>query len=289
MRVQAICDGEDSSATSWMRGVARYSKHAIEVRQWKASDNPKPDLIYYHYGSLSNDNIEFIKLHPEIPYGMGILGKYDMLSLIDWRGGAPPHVLKARGIIALGKRYEVLLRERVKDVPIHLCDVGVETGSFSRTPPPKHFIIGYAENNRNMFDDSTLKRFLGYGFPVITAGDGKGTNFLFSKMPDFYNSISVFIDNVLDPRPGGLMYLEAGSVGRPVINMMLGTMAEWFPAEFLAEDDADVVRKLNRLKNDPEYYQYASDLWRGVAESRDYSVIHQEYDRAWEAMADTLS
>lgn len=283
MNIQAICDGDGSSASSWMRGVSKHSKHNVRVCQWWPNDSDA-DLIYFHYGSLANNNVKFIEDHPDIPFGIGVLGMHDFACIVGW-GKTPNHILNMRGAIVLGTQYHKMFTDRIKNYPAYICDVGVDTMFFARAPPTKHFVIGYAENNNYPFTDDTLKRFLKYGFPVITAGSGKGTARAFSDMPKFYGMVSVFIDNILDPRPGGLMYLEAGSVGRPVINMRSGTMADWFPREFLAEDDADVVKKLTRLKDDPEYYQYASDLWRKVAESRDYSIIYQEYDRAWEAMA----
>ena len=284
INIQAICDGDTSSATTWMQGLAKYSKHKIEILQWSANPNKKPDLIYFTFGSLIHLNEKIVEQHPEIKYGLCVMGAGDFAKIVGWGKVVYPYLSKLSGAIVLGTRYDAIFKKYIKDVPTYICDIAVDTTMFVRKPSPEHFVIGYAENSTYPPTDSTLNRFLGYGFPVIMAGSGKGVDKNFIEMPGFYESISVFADSITDPRPGGLMFLEAGAVGRPVVCMRKGIMADWFPPEFLAEDDADMVKKLTKLRDEPEYYNYASTFWHELAKSRDYSIIVKDYDAAFEAM-----
>ena len=285
MKIQAITDGETSAINYWMSGIAKHSKHDISIRHFGIDKGERPDLIYFHYGSmiLEGDNEAYVKAHPEIKYGFNIAGPLDFSRMVWWINASSDNKKITRGVMMLGKKFESDFKAIIPDVPTYITEIGVDMSLFPRETPPRHFIVGYAENNNYPLTDGNLHRLIKCGFPIILAGNGKGTDRGFSEMPAFYKSVSVFIDPTVEPRPGGLMFLEAASTGRPVVAMKSGILANWFPEEFLVEDDAGMVKKLGELKN-PDYYNYASTLWYEVAKSRDYSIVAGEYDRAFEEM-----
>jgi hypothetical protein len=285
MNIQVICDGDGSSATTTMYGVAKYSKHNLQILQWYPDVSKKPDMIYLHYGTLVNTMEDLVKSHPEIKWGVGVVGQLNMFRMYENlyvpKIQYVPAMKLMDGIIALGEKYKQNILAFNDSIPVYEFEVGVDNGMFSRQPPQKYFSIGMAEIFNYPLVDDCLRRFLHYPFPHKMSCGGTGTDRLFHEMPNFYRDISVFIDNVCDPRPGGLMFLEAGAVGRPVLCMKSGILAKWFPDEWLARDDNDMIDKIHSLE-DRNTYEKAVNQWCNIAKSRDYSIVAKEFDYAFD-------
>lgn len=276
MYVQAIVDGDSSSAYTTMIGLAKYSKHKIDVLCWNPNLDKKPDIVYFHFGALIQDYEKIVVEHRETKWVCGVLGP----SCLGKMGG--DFYKYVDGIIALGTVFTKHTQTKFPTTPVYTTDVGVDTGVFIRQPPPKYFSVGMAENNLSACTNPDMVRFWNYPYAKKTSIEGLGTFREFSKMAAFYKEISVLVDNADWARPGGLMFLEAGAVGRPVICMRTGVTADWLPTEWLATDDVDVEGMLNVLHNDEYIYKEASDTYYKIAKSRDYSVIVKEYDDAFD-------
>ena len=266
-----------------MVGIMKYSKHAIELREWTSDLRSEPDLVYYHYGALACDDIKTILEHPKVKVGVGVLGLRNFNFLFIYDNQFSKIEKRVTGVMGLGDTYVDMIKSKTT-IPVYNFEVGVDLDMFKKTEPPKNFCIGMAEIFQHPEVDSVLKRFISYPFPKKTSCEGIGTDRAFTDMPDFYSQISVFIDNVTDPRPGGMMFLEAGAVGRPVICMKSGIYAKWFPEEWLAVDDKDVVNKITSLRDDQDLYKNTAEQWYNIARSRSYEEVTKEFDYAFDKM-----
>lgn len=283
MRIQAIGGQFNSATWFWVQALKKYSKHDIDAFNWSPVDDHKPDLVHFNYAThfinhyLLPDG--FVKKHPNWNYSITIMGPADYNRIASHLKDLP-----LKGIIALGSKYEEIIKKVSGDIPVYNLDAGVDTEIFSYKPPPKHFTVGCAFDHSYPLKDDNLRRLLRYRFPLVTCGEGIGTYRDFPDMPWFYENISVLVENDLTPSPGGLTPLEAGAVGRPTVGSREGNLADWFPREFLVNNDEEMVAKLTRLRDDPEYYKYASSVWHGLAKSRSWSIITREYDKVFDKM-----
>jgi glycosyltransferase involved in cell wall biosynthesis len=190
---------------------------------------------------------------------------------------------KLRGILPCGEAFMDICRQYTENVPLFIYDSGVDTTLFKRKEKPKQFSIGTGEK----FPQSQMEyfhRFLKYPYPKYTSSEGLGTSRKYTDMPELYEAISVLIDPTNDSRPGGMMFLEAGAVGRPSIAMKEGILAKWFPDKYLVEDDQGFIDLINKLHDDEGFYQDASDEWYKIALSRDYSIVAKEFDEAFDSI-----
>jgi len=289
MRVQIIVDCDYGAMHHWASGIAKYSKHEVDIRIDNASTDGNPDFIQFLIGGAltGEKNTTFMRNHKEIPCGVCVSGPITYKALVNWFAKNPDSRKIVKGAIVLGEEYEKIFRRDIPNVRLYQAEVGVDSTIFPRKPPPNQFTIGYAE--KYGFGDVYVKLLRTYGYPIVWAGDGKDKPRLkFSEMPAFYEKISVLVDNAVEltMRPGGLMYLEAAATGRPSLAKKTLT-TEWFPQEFLCSDEDEIKLKLHKLSKDAEYYNRAVEIWSKVAESRDYRVITKEYDDAFEAMVKT--
>jgi glycosyltransferase involved in cell wall biosynthesis len=274
-----------------MKPIMKYSRHELDIVQWqveRALSKKRYDAVYFHYGSLINDpnTQRVIRSHPELIWIAGVLGPR---TISNWmRGAAMFHdvVYLMDAITVTSKTYYDLIRKRDPSVLVYFCHLGVDTETFHPAPPPKHFTIGWAGTcNRDIANwDGDFGTFIRLPFPKRTATIGKGTQRPFKDMPAFYHSISLLVDAEKQSRPGGLMFLEAGACGRPVIVMKSGVQADWIPTEWRCDDYDDMVKKIQRLHDDPELYHNVCDEYLRRARSRSHQAVAKEYD----AMFDEL-
>jgi hypothetical protein len=266
-----------------MKGIVPYSKHKMDVIEWHPELSRKPDIVYFHFGAFINAYINMIKEHREIKWVAGILGP----SCFGKMG--KDYVKYLDGVIVLDNTWAGYARKKFPDTPIYFADIGVDMKIFTRCLPPKYFSVGMAENISFRYNDPTLARFLTLPYSKKLSVEGLGTYRQFDRMPDFYKNISVLVDLRTWACPGGMMYLEAGATGRPIICMESGTTAEWLPKEWLAKDDKHMASMITSLHNEKEVYDKASEQFYQMAKSRDYSIVAGEYDRTFEAVMDCTS
>lgn len=284
MKIQSIGGQYNSATYLWMEGLAKYSRHQLELLTFRPNADSKPDLIHFNYGTHYLNNLEFVRAHPEFKYSLTIMGPADLGRFSGYWGKIHPD-----GIIALGSVYEGMIKQNSDDIPVYNLDAGVDGAIFVQKPPPKHFVVGCALDHAYPFLDDNLKRLIHYGFPMITCGEGKGTNRTFAEMPWFYENISVLVENDLTPSPGGLTPLEAGAVGRPTVINRIGNVADWIPQEFLVDTDEGAANMIAEMHDDVDYYNRACGIWHKLAKSRDYSIIIRDYDAAFESMMGGVS
>jgi hypothetical protein len=259
-----------------MKGIEPYSKHKVEVIEWGPKLDKKPDIVYLHYGAFINSYIDMMKEHREIRWIAGVMGP----ACFGRMGRNEVEYLD--GVMVLDRTYASYAREKFPNTPIYFADVGVDTKMFSRQPTPKYFSVGMAENLTFTYDCIPLAQFLNLPYPKKMSVEGLGSFRDFSKMPLFYKDISVLVDVRTWACPGGMMYLEAGATGRPVVCMESGTTAEWLPKEWLAKDINHMAELLILLHDDKEVYDKASEQFYQIGKSRDFSVVATEYDRMFE-------
>jgi hypothetical protein len=274
--IQAIADGPLSTTWTTMNGIKPYSKHKIEVMDWRPDLTKKPDLVFYYFGALINEHEKMVIEHREVKWVVGIRGPSNFGKL-----GYGKHFKFIDGFLVSSNLYVKLTKERFNVDCVYETGVGVDIKKFLRSPPPKYFSVGWAESVPIYPDSSDFTRFLSYPYPKKTSAEGIGTFRSFESMPEFYREISVLVDPVTWIRPGGLMFLESASTGRPVICMKSGVLAEWLPEKWLAKNDSEVIDMLTKLQ-DKVIYEEASDLYYNIAKSRDFSVVVKEYDLAFD-------
>jgi hypothetical protein len=282
MKVQAICEGGYNSTTIMMEGIKKYSKYDIEIRQFSIAPEENPDIILYMIADFANNSKETIEEHKEIKWLVAITDLANFKRFIGWGFGNQPLFEHMSGILAGGEAYYEMCKQYTKDIPLYLYEYAADSTFFTRQQKPKYFSVGLAELLLHYQKDPILKNYLNYPYSKMTSSMGIGTSRTYPEMRNFYKNISVFVDPKPEEQPGGMMFLEAGAVGRPSIAMKSATLARWFPKEYLAKDTEDVINILHQLHDDVEYYQKASDIWYDVAKSRDYSVMAKEFDYAFD-------
>lgn len=288
MNILAVCDGDNSSATTTMRNIAPYSKHNITICQWNVEANLKKDydIIYLHYGGLLNPDSPppancLHKYMSSFKWMAGLLGPMSFMRWTGWTGTKFLNfVYELDGITVTSPGYYDLVKKIDNRLPVFVCHLGVDTGFFTPTPPPEEFCIGWAGLVKG--ESPYLTEFNNLPFPKKTVAVGTKTERQFNDMPDFYRSISVFVDNERTPCPGGLMFLEAAACGRPVVGFKSGILAEWIPPEYLAEDNDELVSIIKRLEGDRPLYLHECGRFLELALKYDWSRVAEEHDIAFE-------
>lgn len=267
-----------------MNGIKKYSKYEIDIRQFELDLNSKPDIVLFMIADFANNYKDIIEAHKEVKFLAAITDFANYKRFVGWGFGNQPLFEHMSGILTGGDDFYDKCKQYTRDIPLFLYEYAADTTFFTRQPKPKYFSVGLAELLLHYHVDPYLKTFLSYPYPKMTSSQGIGTSRSYPEMPRFYKEISVFLDPKTEEQPGGMMFLEAGAVGRPSLARKSATLAKWFPEQYLAKDDDDMINKLHLLHDDEAYYQKASDDWYAVAKSRDYSVMAKEFDTAFDSV-----
>ena len=281
-RVQVLTGASNQSTSIMARNYARHSRHSVSVDQiktWKFDASNPPDVIIYITVAWIRGVYPFMAEHPEIKYFMSVQDIAGYRKGIWFKKTNNELLEKLSGLLIVGEHLIDVCRKYTDNVKLFNCEVGVDLDLFKRKPKPETFVVGISEKLRKC-QMNIYERFLKYPYEKRTSCIGIGTGRPYTDMPAFYEGISTLIDPTNDPRPGGMMFLEAGAVGRPSIAMKRGILAKWFPEELLAKDDDEVVSLLHRLHDDQRFYDWAADEWYNVALSRSYEVFAREWDDA---------
>lgn len=279
MKVQVITEGPNSTKIMW-DVIKKCSNHEIEVIEWRTDLDKKPDIILYSCMNWITEVYPIIEKHPEINFFMTLTDYANFRKAVGYQKSNNYMFEKLSGILPCGEAFMDICKEYTENIPLFMYDSGVDTTLFKRKDKPIHFSIGSGEH----YPQSQIQyfnRFLKYPYPKYTSSEHIGTFRPYVEMPEFYETISVLVDPTTDARPGGMMFLEAGAVGRPSVAIKEGILAKWFPERLLAKDDNEIINILHKLHNDERFYQDVSDEWYQIAQSRDYKIVAEEFDVAF--------
>lgn len=297
LNILAVCDGLTSASSNQMRGLKKHSRHNIELCAWTPIDTTteETDIVYFRYGGMvadnRPDNIEFMRQNRQIKYigninGFGVLRRWshygrfrDFVGLFD--------ALTVLDSTYYGYAERMRIQHMVKP-KIFLRPIGVDTEMFKPSPPPNSFCVGWAGTVRRISaEEGVLQRFLGLPFLHNCSAIGGKTGRKWADMPAFWNSISVFVELIEEPQPGGLMFLEAAASGRPVVAFESHVLDEWFPREWLVSSYEELVEKIETLRDDAQLYRETSEYFRRLAvEKRSWQVVAPQFDAMFESLMD---
>lgn len=247
MKVEAVSDGENSSGSFVLNGLARYSRHEWHINHF-IPDLTDCDIVYVHAGVCLNEISPRLKNmiagRRDLKWAAGLRGEVNYKRwAVDWN---PTTALKdyvyLLDVISCSNSH--YLQEMQKfGLNAHLCPSGVNPDIFKQEPFPEKFTIGFVgaadhgEKNYSLFESLPFKN------KLVAAGDIKHED-----MPNFYNGISVLVCCSLSegsPVPPK----EAALCGRPTAAFPVGDLTDWLPKELIVGDRAELIGILKLLEN----------------------------------------
>jgi len=282
LNVAVLCDGETSACTINMGGIKKYSKHDLTIYQWclpvdKTGDY---DLVFVHYGGLLRDdgdkqNVIMQQLNKkECKWVAGILGPRNFNRWIKPRTNRKEFcefVFDLDAITVSNIEYKRMVEERTTKIPTYITPCGVDLTIFKPSPPPEEFCVGTCDD-RLYFRELPFEKKVARGYYP----HGK-------KMPEFYKSISVYVETMSRPLPCGLCLLEAAACSRPIVAVEMGMLTNWIPPKMLRKKWEELVPLIEKLRDNKEFYGEQSRKFRKLAEEKwSYDVVVKDYDYMFE-------
>jgi len=285
LNISVVCDGEESSGTLVMQGVAKHSQHNLRISHL-TPDFKDTDIVYIHAGALLNpwdhlkDRIKESKRLHGVKWIAGIRG---VMNFKRWTDAWPPtrfcdFIYDLDGISVANLEFYNLVRKLDPRLKVFLCHSGVDTDMFKPSPPPEDFCIGWAGQATGA---KMWENFIRLPFPKRTSGAFIGTWRPFHEMPGFYREISVYVSTSVEegcPVPP----LEAAASGRPVVAINVGALPEWVPPECLASNWRELIPIIQRFQDDKELLERESARFRELSLKWDFKMVVKEYDRMFD-------
>jgi len=281
LKVAAVSDGWDSSATYVLEGLKKYSKHDWTIYQYQPEIGDA-DVVYYHVGALLSElnpmmlrqfNGTTIKkaagLRGEMNYKRWAEDYYPVTKLRSW-----VYELDA---VACSNRYYYNEMKRF-NLNAHLCPSGVDAESFTPQPYPDEFTVGFVGNPEHGAKNYAL-------FKSLPFKQRYASSIPHNEMLDFYKSISVLVccswheGSPVPPK-------EAAFCGKPTVAFNVGDLRDWLPENLIAKDREDVIMKLNMLKDNPELTKEYGLKCRERVESYNFINVAPLYDKMLESVSE---
>ena len=178
------------------------------------------------------------------------------------------------------------LYEKVKELTpkVYLLYPGVDTCIFKFLGEPENFIIGWAgDKNKKMKNFHLMERL---GYPLLTAT--KENYVPHEKMPEFYNSCSVYV-YVSSHEGCNRTIIEAAACARPIVSSDAGAVREFLDDEWIVETPpSDEEKFLAETRQRIETLRLSQELRREVgtrnmlrAKRWDWEEIIRDMEKMW--------